>query len=887
MKFVVLICLLSLLTVSTQEYTVQHFEEVNTLTKDKDGNVYLIGEQSVCKFRGKENTDDCFFTDDTINHALISSEGEFYLVFRNKIVFYSGFLSVNELELDEIITDLSAFNNSLIIGTLGSGMYTYSLKDNTLHQHLEDQYINDINSVNNQLYALTDEALYMFDKDFTVKEIISLPDVPVQLEFDELNAPVILSNNGKITFFNSNHSIDKTFESREYKPKKIRCKDGYLYGYDDKHLLVWNEHDFRILKKGQYDDILIAQSAMISSAKNSIRVHNLLAKRYMMPKTFSIFAEGNKFWLGKEGRISLFYNGTIEKEILFPKALSNIYVASLVKKNDTIYAGTMGKGILMFNAISGDYLGNYNFDENSVSQQNTIQLHLEGDNLWIGYLNGLILTNINTNEVVHDYSDLLNNNYLYRFYARSKDEFFLCTTDAGLIHYNKGEVNSYLENSTVYGVTETNTGLYFSVEDNGIYKLNDTLTPLSNQYYTRSPNSFNLLAVNGNVLIANNYGLDVIDQGLKDISYLYFDNLNEANLNAHAIGDTKVLIAYDNGIIELDKNLLKTPFQPQLKLETPLLFNTPVDSLQHTFGYNDNAWTFNYAKTSILNPNEIYYKYRLNPLEKEWVTTTDERISYYNLPSGAYTFEVSGGGHRNFMPQNASRYSFTISKPIWENSIVWLLLLVLLVASIFLFVRYREKQIKEKEAIKNIQLEYEYQRLKDQIDPHFLFNSFNSLIGIVEENPKKGTKVLQQLSDLYRSILKYEKSDVIPLADELELLTKYFQIHKLRFQDLICLHVSKLKDSGDKFVIPFSLQLLVENAIKHNVINSKHKLDIFVYEEKGFLIVKNKLNPKKTQNSLGLGLENLIKRHEMRLNKVPIIEKNDTEFIVKIPIINA
>jgi len=202
-------------------------------------------------------------------------------------------------------------------------------------------------------------------------------------------------------------------------------------------------------------------------------------------------------------------------------------------------------------------------------------------------------------------------------------------------------------------------------------------------------------------------------------------------------------------------------------------------------------------------------------------------------------------------------------------------------------VKYRENQIQKKEELKGIQLQFEYQRLKDQINPHFLFNSFNSLIGIVEDNPKQAAQVLEKLSSLYRTILKHEKTKVISLFEELELTKQYFEIHKIRFQDLIHLEIPEIEDSQTKFVIPFSLQLLIENALKHNVINSKSKLVISITDEKGFLKVSNNLNKKnKKSTSLGLGLENLMKRHEMILNLKPIIEKDQNYFTVKIPYIH-
>ena len=273
-------------------------------------------------------------------------------------------------------------------------------------------------------------------------------------------------------------------------------------------------------------------------------------------------------------------------------------------------------------------------------------------------------------------------------------------------------------------------------------------------------------------------------------------------------------------------------------------------------------------------------------MEKEWKTTTQEIVTYYNLPPGQYDFQLSSGGHRNFKTTELKTFSFSISKPFWLLPWFWILVVFILIGLVYLFIKYRENQIIKKEQLKNVQIQYEYQRIKDQINPHFLFNSFNSLIGVVEENPKKSIAVLEKLSDMFRTILKYEKAEVIKLSEELEMAVQYFDIHKIRYQDLIELKIMDISNLEKKFVIPMSLQLLIENAIKHNIINRNNKLQLNISEEQDFLVFTNNVKKKnKNASSLGLGLDNLIKRNEMIVRRRPLIEDTGDFFTVKIPYI--
>lgn len=880
--------LLNVLVVYAQFDTYQLPDEIKNLKTDSSGTVYVVNNQSVCKYESKTLIESCVYTDEKINQALIRSENEYYLSTDNTLLIYKNQQKTDKIVVDEVITALAQDANNIIIGTLGAGFYSFNLENQNLSQIEEEDFINDILVHKEKIYVLNDNGFKVYNRDFKIVESIDMPkDIPKQIEIFQDGRMVILTNDSKLIFLNDAMSIDKTYQTKAFEIKEISTYKNLLFAIDDKHLKQWTGEDFNLIESGNFDHLLQIKNIVFTSYKKSISQHNLLSRVYDFDKTFSIYADAEKFWLGREGKISLYHKGKIEKEMKFPEAYKNIYVSSLVRHNNKIYAGTMGRGVLIFNAESGKFTGTFQENNTLPSEQNIIQLYQDDNLLWIGYLNSLKAFDIETKTLVHDFTEVLKDNYLYRFHIKDADDFFLCTSDSGLIHVVDGTAKSYLEGNSIYSLANTSSGVVFSAEDNGIYKLNDSLTKLSDRYFFRSNSVYNLLDVEDNLLFVNDFGVDILNPKTNEIAYLSYDNLNEAHLNAYAVGASKVLLGFESGVVELDKTFLEDAYNSKVYLEEPLLFDTPLKQNDQIFDYDQNTWTFSYKTTNYSSSIEQYYKYRLVPIEKNWVSTTQEKITYYNLPPGDYSFEVSSGGHRNFIPTKTEDYHFSISKPIWQNLWFWIVILCITGFLIVIFIRYREREIKKKEALKNIQLEYEYQRLKDQINPHFLFNSFNSIIGIVEESPKKAAKVLEKLSSLFRTILKYEKSEVVSLSKELDFTTQYFEIHQLRFQNLIQLDLEDIADADNKFVIPFSLQLLVENAIKHNIINTKHKLHIRISEEEDYIVVSNNINLKANhKNSLGLGLNNLMKRHDMKLNRRPVIIENKNVYTVKIPYLN-
>lgn len=203
----------------------------------------------------------------------------------------------------------------------------------------------------------------------------------------------------------------------------------------------------------------------------------------------------------------------------------------------------------------------------------------------------------------------------------------------------------------------------------------------------------------------------------------------------------------------------------------------------------------------------------------------------------------------------------------------------------------------EKEQLERQNLESQLAGLKSQVNPHFLFNSLNTLVHLIPENPDSAVKFVQKLSKVYRYILEMRDASTTPLSTELEFLNAYVFLLKERFgdnlhvdiDDAICKDTLLTTENGvcEKHVVPLSLQILFENAIKHNIISTQRPLTISVsIENKERLIVKNNLQRKnQVQEGTGVGLENIRNRYQLVSQKDVDIIVTKESFIVSLPLL--
>jgi len=205
----------------------------------------------------------------------------------------------------------------------------------------------------------------------------------------------------------------------------------------------------------------------------------------------------------------------------------------------------------------------------------------------------------------------------------------------------------------------------------------------------------------------------------------------------------------------------------------------------------------------------------------------------------------------------------------------------------YFFIKWKKNLI-ESEELKRQSIVAQYESLKNLINPHFLFNSLNTLIGLINENKEVAIQYGEHFSKVYRYLLDHKDDNVVSLKNELDIIIKVVFLFEKRFGKSFEAEIKVEETVMNKLIPPLTLQMLLENAIKHNIISIDNPLKIQIFNEgETHLVVKNSLNKKNLlEKSTELGLDTIKKRYQFISNQEVLITETETEFIVIIPLIS-
>jgi len=184
-------------------------------------------------------------------------------------------------------------------------------------------------------------------------------------------------------------------------------------------------------------------------------------------------------------------------------------------------------------------------------------------------------------------------------------------------------------------------------------------------------------------------------------------------------------------------------------------------------------------------------------------------------------------------------------------------------------------------------LQSQFEVLKSQINPHFMFNSLNVLSGLINSDVAKAQLFIDEFSQIYRYVLETIEQTVVTLGKELDFMRSYLFLQQIRYGESLTYSVDIIAGQLQLLVPPLSLQVLLENAMKHNIVNEEKPLKIEIYCKGDFLIIKNPIQPKISGTSTGLGLKNLIKRYALISKLEPKFKVENNYYIAKIPLIKV
>lgn len=342
-----------------------------------------------------------------------------------------------------------------------------------------------------------------------------------------------------------------------------------------------------------------------------------------------------------------------------------------------------------------------------------------------------------------------------------------------------------------------------------------------------------------------------------------------------------------------------------IKLDIPLLYfhQKVAENKDFTYAYltliQDERYIFHPDETKVgkeLERDEIQSVKKLK--EK---AISESFSEYLGIQVYQYTEMARSDNSEWIFTANVPRISFKELIGNTRNAFISIMTLAYIAfILIFLFgILYWQREFLKRQALqkekislelKNEQqtkqaLANELEHLKSGLNPHFLFNSLSSLSILVNKNAQQAQQFASALSNLYRYLLKHEKSELVSLAEELRFTKDYIYLQQIRFKDLIQVELSIPNNLLNRYIPPVSIQLLVENCIKHTKMSQKTPLRIKIYSDSDFIIVCNNYNPPERMHTSGKGLDNLTKRYALLTAASCSFSVEEDEFVAKIPLL--
>ncbi len=563
--------------------------------------------------------------------------------------------------------------------------------------------------------------------------------------------------------------------------------------------------------------------------------------------------------------------------------------------NGNLWIGSKTEGLFCFGA-NNKLLKHYD-QSNGLLDDCVYTLKLVNNELFYGCKNGMGYINTDDFESQISQSDLMS---VYDICTAKDNTMWLATDGNGIIRYAENGTRYFLDKvakdkKIIHSIAiDSKSKIWYSSMYYGLYQLDDNKSESINFLKNINYSVINALFIdkNDNVVTIHDDYISILNAVSKQqyalIGDFGFSSVNYSNSMVANYEGNYYLMSRD-GIYVYQPNRFR--FMQSL----PAYIKNINVNLQEIESYNIKEFSLKYDENHLniqlftpwyVDYEKIKYMYVLDGLSQDTVVTSDNNIYLPNLPTGTYTLKVRPILASSNMDTQWTQKKFTINKP-WFKSI-WFIVLCVVLGSIILYSinnNYLKNRNRSNE-IERQRLRQEIKILNNQINPHFLFNSLNNLISIIDIDTVNAKIYTAHLADFYRLIVAYKDNYVITLEEDLKISRIYIALQNIRFSDAIIYEVEVPAYYMKCYLPPLTLQILVENAIKHNKVSRSQPLHINISIEKDFLIIRNKISPKEhLETSTKSGIKFIIDRFNFVTKATPEILQTSSEFIVKVPLI--
>ena len=880
--------------------------DIKSMQVDSLGFLWMADEHNLYRFDGKDLVIKLQLDDESITTFTYSN---------SKILVGTSYGRILKLEIDSevyaVIQDTILHEPVTRILYVDDGHYVTAsyesgirVRNNDLQKIMDVDHglvsneVYDLASYNGKYYLATDQGIQVLNllDSNPAMEVISTDN-----GLSDIVTTNLISKGNKLWYTDyDSHlgSIDSVHNIVNYSfGEKSKIND--IIAYDDEIYLVTDD-GLMTFASGQF----IQQYPLRGKEKISIIQDDKEGNLWMVNGNGKLW-KGNLYFQKidiQSDNISAFTkfgdyymignsDGLTSYEYKNERKVNSNNITHLVNFKNYLIVGTFSKGIMMYDRELN--LVQHIKEWGTYKDQSVLHIYVVDDRLYVSSLTGVVEFELKNSKlkITRNFDDLIGPGYIYALMSNA-DEMYFGTDRKGLIVLNKKskQVTEYRKFSTgekvgsIYALAQDDNGkVWVTSENQGLgYLEDDKLITVKNIKNTSDRYTSLSMTNSGYLLAVRESSIDLINPRSSHV--MYYDkelDLKEEKtyLNTiHTEGD-QIYFVHGSTVYRYSaKDNIK--IHPNVIIDEVLVNLTPVTKEQ-SFDQDDNNIEFSFSGSWLTDPSKLTYEYILEGYDKDWRATKDKSISFRNLPPGSYNFRVRASENGYFLDEPEDTYSFEVRSHFYNLWWVRSLFALLLGLAAWSVIKAIEGRKKEKLALEKLNIENQFINLKNQLNPHFLFNAFNTLIGLIEEDSDRSVAFVERMTDFYRNMLEHGKQNLITLAQEHEMLNQYIAILKARFNGQLDIQLDINDNTTEYKLPPMTLQLLLENAVKHNVVSSKKPLRFSIEQVKDKVSVRNvKTALVQDVQSTKTGLENIKRRFDLVGLPKPIIKDTDDHFEV-------